>query len=54
MNPFKRKPKPPSINPAELVRLQAIEKLTSRLIKLLDKGEVDYDLAAELKALLNG
>lgn len=38
----------------ELNRLRAIRAQVIRLIELLDKGEVDYDLVEEIKAVLNG
>lgn len=39
---------------AELDRLKTIEAKTAKLIELLNKGEVDYDLIANLEKVING
>ena len=38
---------------AELTRLRTIEALTAKIVKLLNEGQVDYDLVTQLRALLN-
>lgn len=50
---LKRKPKQPSIAVEELIRLHRLEELVGKLIKLLDDGQVDYDLVKEIKVVLS-
>lgn len=53
MRLFARKPKPPTIERAELARLDTIEVMARQMVKLLEDGKVDYDLLRRLKAVLN-
>lgn len=50
----KRKPKKPTIDLDELIRLRRVEELAEKMVKLLDDGQVDYELAEQLKGLLRG
>lgn len=43
-----------SIDNDDLKRLNAIEAGAVKLVELLNKGEVDYDLVANLEKVING
>lgn len=42
------------VEEGELIRLRAIEQMSSSMIERLNKGEVDYDLIANLEKVING
>jgi hypothetical protein len=44
---------PPGLATDELDRLREIEALTAKIVKLLNEGQVDYDMVTQLGALLN-
>lgn len=44
---------PPIITDDELNRLKSMEIICGKVVKLLADGQVDFDLVAQLKGLLN-